>query len=592
MTAGILIYALEEKIVKLSEIGLLILDECHNCQGGNPYNRIMAIYRSMKLSGEDSRPQIFGMTASLSRGQANTDIQAEENTLLLCANLDAEVISTVHSPECLEELAEHQNVPDEAIVEAPGRRQDPFADEIKIIMKQIEGLMQNTPAFNALVEDNPLLEISNHHGHTAYIKWLRHTQDVAFMIVTNDKLRRKLLTCAKHLEKYNESLDINRNIRSKDALAHLENFRQDLEFNRKRFDDTDKYLVRLFDEKRNRLQEISNDPANPNPVLMKLEAVLKKAFTPLVRTGLKRGILFAKTRSYTAALKRWIEETDDLKFLRPGFLTGTGNAGDRVSEIRMTQSQQIDLLSRFREGNHQLIVATSIAQEGLDVASCNVVVRYNHTTNIVGRIQTKGRNRAKDSVYYLVVDEGLKLRDKEMMNRIGEKTMMNATKKVQKLLHESPQAVRKKILQLQKTDHHDREEKRRYEASKQEQRIKERVKFSCLICNTFACYSDDIRCISGKHRVVVDESFTSRFETKEHERPKTLDGGVTVTKRIVCAQCSSHWGILAANFQDRELPLIQPKHFFLVGARGNRRRLKNGMKPGFRLKITMYKIMI
>ncbi|XP_072041967.1 ATP-dependent RNA helicase DHX58-like [Amphiura filiformis] len=583
MTAGILINALEEEIVKLSEIGLLILDECHNCQGGSPYNNIMAIYRSMKLSGEHPRPQILGMTASLSLGQAGTDSQAEENTLLLCANLDAEVISTVHSPECLEELAEHQNIPDEVIEEAPGRTQDPFAAEIKIIMGKIEGMMQNTPDWNALVKDNPELQIRNSRGNNAYVKWLRDTENDVTMIITNDKVRRKLLTCAKHLEKYNESLDINRNIRSKDALAHLEKFRQELESKRQGFDDTDKYLVQLFDGKKNRLQEISNDPANRNPILMKLGAVLKKAFTPMVGTVERRGILFAKTRAFTVALKTWIEDTDDLKFLRPGFLTGTGKVG--VSDIRMTQSQQIDLLSRFREGNHKLIVATSIAQEGLDVASCNVVVRYNHTTNIVGRIQTKGRNRAKDSVYYLVVDEGLKLWDKEMMNRIGEKIMMNATKKVQKQLNENQQVMRDKIIHLQKADHRDREVQRRNEASKQEQRVKERVTFSCLKCNAFACYSDDIRCIKGQHRVVVDESFTSRFETKEHARfasPKTLSGGITMKKNIICRQCSSDWGTLAT-YEDEELPLIHPKNFRLVDANGNPKKLRKWKFAWFKI---------
>ncbi|XP_072041116.1 mitogen-activated protein kinase kinase kinase 20-like [Amphiura filiformis] len=58
MTAQVLMNAIEEKDVKLSDIGLLIMDECHNCQGKSPYNNIMAIYRTMKLSGEQPRPQV------------------------------------------------------------------------------------------------------------------------------------------------------------------------------------------------------------------------------------------------------------------------------------------------------------------------------------------------------------------------------------------------------------------------------------------------------------------------------------------------------------------------------------------------------
>ncbi|XP_072041964.1 antiviral innate immune response receptor RIG-I-like [Amphiura filiformis] len=449
-----------------------------------------------------------------------------------------------------------------------------------MIMEEIEGLMQNTPGWNALVEDNPLLKIPNSRGNSAYIQWLRKTETDVAIIISDKIVKRKLLTCANHLEKYNESLDINRNIRSKDALMYLEEFRKALESKRQGFDDTDRHLVRLFDEKRNRLQQISNDPANRNPLIMKLGAVLKKAFTPLVGTGAKRGILFAKTRSFAVALKTCIEDTDDLKFLRPGILTGTGKTG--VSDIQMTQRQQIDLLSRFREGNHKLIVATSIAQEGLDVASCNVVVRYNHTTDIVGRIQTKGRNRAKDGVYYLVVDEDLKLRDTDMRIRIGEETMMKATKKIKKQLDERQQQTLEKILQLQKKDHQNREMKRKKDESNKQKRVQERVTLSCLKCGQFACYSDDLRCIKNQHHVVVDESFTSRFETK-FKTPIPLNDGITMKNMIVCKGCQRDWGTLAT-YDDKELPLLHTKGLLLEDAGGKRRKLKKWKDAWFQIE--------
>ena len=57
----------------------------------------------------------------------------------------------------------------------------------------------------------------------------------------------------------------------------------------------------------------------------------------------------------------------------------------------MTQHQQIDLLKMFREGGHKLIVATSVAQEGLDIEKCNVVVRYNFISSVVAHVQTRGK---------------------------------------------------------------------------------------------------------------------------------------------------------------------------------------------------------
>ena len=57
----------------------------------------------------------------------------------------------------------------------------------------------------------------------------------------------------------------------------------------------------------------------------------------------------------------------------------------------MTQNQQVDVLQQFRVGDHKLLVATSVAQEGLDIAECNVVVQYNCISNVVAHVQARGK---------------------------------------------------------------------------------------------------------------------------------------------------------------------------------------------------------
>ena len=59
----------------------------------------------------------------------------------------------------------------------------------------------------------------------------------------------KHIYCIEFIQKYNESLDISANIRSKDALSCLEKFREDLRLKEDGFDDTDRFLVKLFDGK-------------------------------------------------------------------------------------------------------------------------------------------------------------------------------------------------------------------------------------------------------------------------------------------------------------------------------------------------------
>jgi len=40
--------------------------------------------------------------------------------------------------------------------------------------------------------------------------------------------------------------------------------------------------------------------------------------------------------------------------------------------------------------HYNLLVATDVAQEGLDMPTCNFVIRYNFVSNEIGSVQSKG----------------------------------------------------------------------------------------------------------------------------------------------------------------------------------------------------------
>lgn len=51
-----------------------------------------------------------------------------------------------------------------------------------------------------------------------------------------------------------------------------------------------------------------------------------------------------------------------------------------------------------------IIVATSILEEGLDVQSCNLVIRFDPSVTVCSFIQSRGRARVQNSDYILMVD--------------------------------------------------------------------------------------------------------------------------------------------------------------------------------------------
>lgn len=51
-----------------------------------------------------------------------------------------------------------------------------------------------------------------------------------------------------------------------------------------------------------------------------------------------------------------------------------------------------------------LLVATSVAEEGLDIRQCNVVMRFDLAKTVLAYIQSRGRARKPGSDYILMVE--------------------------------------------------------------------------------------------------------------------------------------------------------------------------------------------
>jgi Fanconi anemia group M protein len=64
---------------------------------------------------------------------------------------------------------------------------------------------------------------------------------------------------------------------------------------------------------------------------------------------------------------------------------------DRKGEKGQKQKDQVGVLERFRQGEFNVLVATSVGEEGLDVASTDLVVFYEPVPSEIRSIQRRGR---------------------------------------------------------------------------------------------------------------------------------------------------------------------------------------------------------
>lgn len=64
-----------------------------------------------------------------------------------------------------------------------------------------------------------------------------------------------------------------------------------------------------------------------------------------------------------------------------------------LSNTGMTLPAQKCVLEAFRaSGDNNILIATSVADEGIDIAECNLVVLYEYVGNVIKMIQTRGES--------------------------------------------------------------------------------------------------------------------------------------------------------------------------------------------------------
>nr|GMD70111.1 endoribonuclease Dicer homolog 2-like [Ipomoea batatas] len=80
-----------------------------------------------------------------------------------------------------------------------------------------------------------------------------------------------------------------------------------------------------------------------------------------------------------------------------------GNTSVMQPQSRKVQNK---IVEEFRKGMVNIIVATSMLEEGLDVQSCNLVIRFDPSATVCSFIQSRGRARMQNSDFILMVRSG------------------------------------------------------------------------------------------------------------------------------------------------------------------------------------------
>jgi ERCC4-related helicase len=128
------------------------------------------------------------------------------------------------------------------------------------------------------------------------------------------------------------------------------------------------------------------------------------------------GIVFVEQRVWVAALAEILSVHPRIKDkFTVGTFVGTSQCSKRkasVANLTEPKNQQ-DTLDRFRAGEINLILATSVLEEGIDVSSCRLVICFECPKNLKSFVQRRGRARKQQSKYYIFLPESTDVRRPE-----------------------------------------------------------------------------------------------------------------------------------------------------------------------------------
>lgn len=120
------------------------------------------------------------------------------------------------------------------------------------------------------------------------------------------------------------------------------------------------------------------------------------------------GLIFCNSKSVAKILCNMFYEMSkndpDLSYISVQFTVDrTADPITESKEAELEHRKQEEVLKRFRMHECNLLIGTSVLEEGMDLPKCNLVIRWDPPTTYRSYVQCKGRARAPNAYHIIMV---------------------------------------------------------------------------------------------------------------------------------------------------------------------------------------------
>ncbi len=154
--------------------------------------------------------------------------------------------------------------------------------------------------------------------------------------------------------------------------------------------------------------------------------ILKEILTgQLIENTSSRILVFCHFRDSVNNIVRNFKDDEIIKVHK---FVGQAKKG---SDKGLTQKEQVRLLEEFKKGTYNTLIGTSVAEEGLDIAECDLVVFYDVVPSAIRSIQRRGRTgRKKEGRVLVLMAENTRDEGYYWAEKSKEKSMKLSLKKM------------------------------------------------------------------------------------------------------------------------------------------------------------------
>jgi len=344
---------LKKGLYSLEEVSLLIVDECHRCLKNYAYNFIAQKYQ------EQSKNQlILGLTAS-----PGSD---KETITTICENMNIKNVElrTRESEDVRPYLQELEF--EKVEVDFP-----PEFEEIRQLLKKLY--------------DEKVQELKNRklfYSFPSKTELLKCQRRIMTTISNGNKDGNYLMgasICAQAI-KIQHSLEL----LETQTLSSFVNYLKDL---KKQADEKkSKGVQRLvMDSHFLKAYTLAISLDFEHPKLNKLIEIVKEA---MIENKNSKIIIFAQFRD---SVKKISDSLNKIEGVKSKVFVGQAKKGEGKDATGLNQKEQKEIVREFSSGEINCLVATSIAEEGLDIPEVNEVIFYEPVPSAIRSIQRRGR---------------------------------------------------------------------------------------------------------------------------------------------------------------------------------------------------------